>query len=38
MWPYIYMTKSLRDVLKLFKDQVISVRWEQLQLQQQKNK
>lgn len=32
------MTKSLRDVLKLFKDQVISLRWEQLQLQQQKNK
>lgn len=26
MWPYIYMTKSLRDVLKLFKDQVISLR------------
>lgn len=38
MWPYIYMTKSLRDVLKPFKDQVISLRWEQLQLQQQKNK
>lgn len=38
MWLYIYMTKSLRDVLKLFKDQVISLRWEQLQLQQQKNK
>jgi len=38
MWQYIYMTKSLRDVLKLFKDQVISLRWEQLQLQQQKNK